>query len=114
MPITSEKTKPVGNISIRKVFSMSLYGIIAALRLYSRDLELTEQYLRSVLHKNTPPYPSVRDAYSSVLGINYFGTPAFSPFIMILAPIYVRIEDAKLEKEKILTEKMESMYLTFL
>jgi hypothetical protein len=69
---------------------------------FTRDLESTEQYLRSVLHKHSPPYQSLRDACSSLLGIDYFGTPAFSPFVSILAPIYAKIEDVKLEKEKIL------------
>ena len=70
---------------------------------YPKRIDKIIQNLEASLSKNNPPYRSLKDAVSSLLGIE-FGTPAISPFVRLLAPVYVKIEESKatIENLKIL------------
>jgi hypothetical protein len=70
---------------------------------YPKGINKLIQNLEASLSKNNPPYRSLKDAVSSLLGIE-FGTPAISPFVRLLAPVYVKIEESKaiIENLKIL------------
>jgi hypothetical protein len=61
---------------------------------YNEQIDMTVQNLEPKLSMNNPPFRNLKDAVTSILNIG-FGTPAFSPFVRIIAPIYVKIEETK-------------------
>lgn len=67
---------------------------------YNENLDRIIRRLHPLNLDGEEAYRDLKDVLSTLLGIE-FGTPAFSPFISILAPIYVRIEESKAEIRKI-------------
>jgi hypothetical protein len=81
------------------------YHIDEACHIFSRSGEYNDeidniiQGLEPLISENQA-YRDLRDALRSLLDVE-FGTPAFSPFVQVFAPIYVRIEEYKTDIGKI-------------
>jgi hypothetical protein len=80
---------------------------------YPNGINKIIQNLEASLSKNNPPYRNLKDAVSSLLGIE-FGTPAISPFVRLVAPVYVKIEESKatIEHLKILVSASLGSHLS--
>ena len=67
---------------------------------YTEKLNHTLEYLRSELSTMSPPFQDLKDACKSLFNLQY-GTPAFSNFVVLFAPIPISIGNVDFSKEGI-------------
>jgi hypothetical protein len=75
---------------------------------YTKELDEILRNSRSILLNFVPSFASPQVAIKKLLGID-FGSPAFCPFLRILAPIYVKISKVKINGKKIVIDLNASL-----
>ena len=68
---------------------------------HTEQLIKTLEESQSILLDFKPYFPTIQIAIKKLLGID-FGTPAYDPFILVLAPIYVKVSKSEIEVDRIL------------
>ena len=99
-------TRPKYHLKIRS-YCQQEYTIDQACHVLIESGEHTEELSKtfddsqSILLNFKPYFPTITAAIKKLLGID-FGTPAYNPFVVILAPISVKVSNVQVEVEKIL------------
>ena len=104
--LDSISTRPKYDLKIRS-YCQQEYAIDQACHVLIKTGEHTEELAKtlddsqSILLDYKPYFPTIKTAIKKLMGVD-FGTRAYNPFVIILAPVYVKVSNVQVEDEKII------------